>query len=120
MRSTYLEGRPPKSVNMYWRRIAVSSIPLQTAEEFDEWTVAQWRLKDKLLETFVTTGRFPASSEIDIEGRSVRDSYIETSVRPSNWWEAGKIFLPLATYALVAKILADVYVSIRYGSLRTT
>ncbi|CAI4212889.1 unnamed protein product [Parascedosporium putredinis] len=57
--TTYLQGRPPPSVNFYWRRWRVDDIPLEDAAEFDEWLRARWYEKDALMEGYLQTGRFP-------------------------------------------------------------
>ncbi|KAL2823991.1 hypothetical protein BDW59DRAFT_173120 [Aspergillus cavernicola] len=68
LRSTYLQGRPPTSVNMYWRRFAVADIPLDDQKEFDVWINARWTEKDELLEQYFETGRFPSelAGSIDV------------------------------------------------------
>lgn len=106
LRSTYFQGRPPKSVNMHWRRFAISSIPVKDPQAFDEWVVARWREKDELLETFYNTGRFPA----DPAQRDSKDGgYIETEVKLKNWAEIGQIFVVLAAIALVANVFAKLW-----------
>merc|ERR1719284_1707770 len=44
--STYFQGRPPKSVNLYWRRFRVSDIPLDDPKAFGDWLLAEWYKKD--------------------------------------------------------------------------
>src|SRR6187402_611735 len=61
LRSMYLQGRPPPSVNMYWRRFAVADIPLDDGVKFDLWLREKWYEKDAFVEQYLTTGRFPAS-----------------------------------------------------------
>lgn len=115
LKSTYFEGRPPKSVNMYWRRIAVSSIPLDSAAEFDQWMQHQWRIKDDLIETYLQTGKFPPSK--DLEGQLLtEEGYVETAVRAAHWWEFGKIFVVLGMFGLVANVAAKAYNVVRYGN----
>ncbi|CAZ86503.1 unnamed protein product [Tuber melanosporum] len=63
LNSTYFEGRPPKSVNMHWRRFAVSSIPVSDVAEFDAWLTLRWREKDDLLEYYLENGRFPEDED---------------------------------------------------------
>ena len=48
--STYFQGRPPKSINLYWRRFRMSDIPLDDQKEFDLWLREQWYKKDELME----------------------------------------------------------------------
>ncbi|KAK6951532.1 hypothetical protein Daesc_006053 [Daldinia eschscholtzii] len=92
--STYFQGRPPKSVNFYWRRFALADIPLDSQEEFDKWLRERWYEKDALLEQYVSTGRFPANAA-GIKG------HIETEVRTQYWWEFIKIFVMLGSFGLI-------------------
>jgi lysocardiolipin and lysophospholipid acyltransferase len=114
LRSMYLEGRTPKSVNMYWRRFAVSDIPLDDPKEFDQWLLERWREKDALMEDYITTGRFPGFKDSDLNGvdstvSSENGMYIETEIKAKHWWEFSKIFVMLATFGLVANILGKAY-----------
>ena len=105
LRSIYLQGRPPKSVNMYWRRFVVSSIPLKDAKAFESWLLNRWKEKDALLEGFYDTGRFPADSSTS--GGDVE--YIETEVKLRSWLEVGQIFVVLGAMAMVANVLAKLW-----------
>jgi lysocardiolipin and lysophospholipid acyltransferase len=87
---------------MYWRRFAVSSIPLDDAKEFEAWLRKRWDEKDQLLEAFNRTGRFPADDSATAENTK---GYIDTEVRLRNWYEIGQIFVVLATIALVANVI---------------
>lgn len=102
LRSTLLQGRPPKSVNMFWRRYPMSSIPLDDAKEFSIWLSLRWKEKDELLECFHKTGRFPADGAATAEKTR---PYIETEVRLVKWYEVGQIFVVLATLALVLNVI---------------
>ena len=101
LRSTYLQGRPPKSVNMHWRRFATSSIPTKDPKAFETWVLDRWKEKDALLEQFYNTGRFPSDE--------TKDGYIETEVRLQSWLEVGQIFVVLGALALVANVLAKLW-----------
>lgn len=92
--STYFQGRPPKSVNFYWRRFALADIPLDSQEQFDVWLRERWYEKDALLEQYISTGRFPANGK-GIQG------HIETEVRTQYWWEFVKIFVMLGTFGMM-------------------
>jgi len=115
LRSIYFQGRPPASVNMYWRRFAVSSIPLDDPKAFEAWLMDRWREKDALLEHFYETGLFPAapaesesqskSKEQHDDGQASFTGYIDTSVRLARWSEVGQIFVVLATVALIANVV---------------
>lgn len=114
LKTAYLEGRPPKSVNMYWRRIALSTIPLDDEKEFGEWMVKQWRIKDDLMEQYIATGRFPASKDAVMEKKG---GFIETDVRPKHWYEVFNIFKVLAAFALIFNVLAKCYNVVVYGNM---
>ncbi|KAG6280144.1 hypothetical protein E4U47_001496 [Claviceps purpurea] len=83
--STYFEGRPPKSVNLYWRRFKVADIPLDDPKEFELWLRDQWYKKDALMEQYLNTGRFPPLSGDKVD-------YVETEVRTRYPWEILQIF----------------------------
>ncbi|PNS21694.1 hypothetical protein CAC42_1548 [Sphaceloma murrayae] len=59
LRSSLFEGRPPKSVNMYWRRWRISDIPIDDTDKFAHWLRQRWTEKDYLLEYFNRHGSFP-------------------------------------------------------------
>lgn len=59
LQSSMFEGRPPKSVNMHFRRFRIANIPLDNDKAFDVWLRNRWREKDYLLEHFVRFNRFP-------------------------------------------------------------
>ncbi|KAL4868504.1 hypothetical protein BDV12DRAFT_185872 [Aspergillus spectabilis] len=98
LRSTYVQGRPPTSVNMYWRRFAVADIPLDDQAEFDTWLRARWTEKDDLLEQYFETGRFPSdlAGSIDVghgdanQLTAAESGYVEAHVRLSHWTEQGQ------------------------------
>ncbi|KAJ4504133.1 hypothetical protein HRR83_008626 [Exophiala dermatitidis] len=105
IRSTYLQGRPPKCVNMHWRRFAMASIPLNDAKEFEKWLLERWREKDDLLERWYETGYFPGDEEAANASRGIsKGGYIETEMTLNNWMEIGQIFVVLATLALVVNV----------------
>ncbi|KAK8079281.1 hypothetical protein PG994_003088 [Apiospora phragmitis] len=89
--STFFQGRPPKSVNLYWRRFSLADMPLHDQTEFDAWLRERWYEKDALMEQYVTTGRFPAN------GAGIK-GHIETEVRTQYWWEFVKIFAWLGCF----------------------
>ena len=90
---------------MYWRRFAISSIPLSDPAKFDVWLNRQWEEKDRLLESFIETGRFPAA---DAATDSQTPGYIETEVRLKSWFEISQIFVVVAALALVLNVLVKV------------
>lgn len=100
----YLGGNPPKSVNMYWRRFPVSSIPLHDSHKFEYWLRARWTEKDRLIEHYYRTGRFPADTDVSQgpDGKTRRGAgYIETEIKPTHWYEFLQIFAPIGLFALV-------------------
>ncbi|KAB2568599.1 putative 1-acyl-sn-glycerol-3-phosphate acyltransferase 2 protein [Lasiodiplodia theobromae] len=122
LKSTYFEGRPPRSVNLHWRRFAVKDIPISSQPEFEEWILQRWREKDDLLEIYLQTGRFPADPEgiryetaKGLNGMPMLDKsktlaegrgYIETEVRPKSPFEFLQIFIPGAALVLVGNVVA--------------
>ncbi|TEY34114.1 hypothetical protein BOTCAL_0646g00040 [Botryotinia calthae] len=113
--SSYIEGRPPKSVNLFWRRFKIADIPLDNPEKFEVWLRERWYEKDALMEQYMTTGRFPAN--VPSEKGTVED-FIETEVRPKHWWEVFDIFTVLATTGFIANLLAKVWNVVFYGITR--
>ncbi|KAF2811076.1 acyltransferase-domain-containing protein [Mytilinidion resinicola] len=113
LRSTYFQGRPPKSVNMHWRRFATSSIPMDDTKEFEKWVLQRWIEKDQLLEHFVQTGRFPADDEAGPSPDGTKEvkgaGHIETEVRTANPLEFLQIFLPGAALLLVINVLGKIW-----------
>ena len=110
--ASYFGGRPPKSVNMYWRRFRVVNIPLDDPQKFDLWLRARWSEKDRFIENWYRTGRFPADngSSKDYEGKNTSGAgYIEAEVKPQRWYEFLQVFAPIGLFALVLYIF--------YGSL---
>ena len=102
--ASYFGGRPPKSVNMYWRRFRVANIPLKDPKVFDGWLRARWAEKDKFIEHWYRTGRFPADSGStkDHTGTTLAGcGYIETEVKPKRWYEFLQVFAPIGLFSLV-------------------
>jgi hypothetical protein len=94
---------------MYWRRFAVSSIPLDNAQEFEQWIRKRWLEKDDLLELYMRTGRFPPNKQgksLGVENGApavggVASGYIETEVRQRRWWECGQIFVHMIAFGFL-------------------
>ena len=96
---------------MYWRRFPVSSIPVDDNEAFDLWLRERWIEKDKLLEQYVQTGRFPANDGFDSDvkqngptsgGYQKVGAYIETEVCQINRFEFLLMFAPTALIIIAA------------------
>ena len=103
LRSTYLRGRPPKSVNMYWRRFAMSSIPVDDKEAFEKWVIQVWQEKDDLLAYYQQHGTFPAdeaaindssaASSPKLQSETAGPGYLETQVKLKEYIELGQLFV---------------------------
>ncbi|MCJ1306908.1 hypothetical protein MMC25_000552 [Agyrium rufum] len=114
--STYIQGRPPKCINMYWRRFAVSSIPYQDPKAFETWLMQRWQEKEALMEGYAENGRFPADDGEDPAPTVMPEDgsdpvaargagFIETNVGLGHWYEIADIFVVLATLALFVHIV---------------
>jgi len=113
LRSTYFQGRRPKSVNMHWRRFSVKDIPFKDPEAFDKWLLERWREKDDMLEQYLQTGRFPADdSEDDTPNGSTKSAknqkYIETSIRAKYPFEFLQLYVPIALLWLIIRLIKQV------------
>ena len=119
LRSSFFEGRPPKSVNMHWRRFHIDSIPIQNTKAFEVWLRNRWREKDYMLEYFNRNNRFPAedfwkdhlemSALQSQSGKSIRTAprpavQIETEVKSGNWNEFVKIFAPITSVMMALTV----------------
>jgi lysocardiolipin and lysophospholipid acyltransferase len=107
---------------MYWRRFAISSIPLDDPEKFDLWLRERWTEKDALIEQYVATGRFPESKDLAINGtdsepsqRRGQSGFLESNVKTAHIWEFLQIFVVLGTFGWVANILAKVWNAVFHG-----
>lgn len=106
LRSTFLQGRPPKSVSLHWRRFAVSSIPLDSHDSFQKWVEDRWKEKDLLLEHFHTTGRFPTDTETKSEKDSSENNCIETVLKLRNPMELLQPYIVMLTFGLLIYIVS--------------
>ncbi|KAF1949273.1 acyltransferase-domain-containing protein [Byssothecium circinans] len=118
LRSSYFEGRPPKSVNMHWRRFHIDSIPISNARAFEVWLRNRWREKDYMLEYFNRHTRFPAEEfwkeHLDMGDRSSQSQSIrsvprpaitiETEVKSGSWNEFVKIFAPITSVMMALSV----------------
>ena len=112
--ASYFGGRPPKSVNMYWRRFRLSSIPIDDPKTFELWLRSRWVEKDKFMEDYLRTGRFPADQGTSKNGKgeTIRGAgHIESEVKPKYWYEFLQVFAPIGLFALVLYVF--------YGALPT-
>ncbi|KAK5115546.1 hypothetical protein LTR62_001205 [Meristemomyces frigidus] len=105
LRSSFFEGRPPKSVNMFWRRYKISDIPIDNDAAFSRWLNNRWREKDYMLEYFFKFGHFPAGDPVSalraVEGKAEPDHarWVSTEVKGGGWDEFLSIFGPITTAA---------------------
>ncbi|OQN99790.1 hypothetical protein B0A48_14560 [Cryoendolithus antarcticus] len=105
LKSSLFEGRPPKSVNMYWRRYRISEIPLETDEAFARWLSNRWREKDYILEYFYKFGQFPADEPVAalqaVKGKRPPNhrKAIATEVKGGGWDEFLSIYGPITSAA---------------------
>lgn len=104
LKAGYLEGRPPKSVSMYWRRFAIKDIPIHSEKAFELWLIARWREKDLLIENYLIHGHFPADTGVTrtAQGQVKRGAgRLNVEIRPSHWYEFLQIFAPMGILAMV-------------------
>lgn len=107
---TYFEGRPPKSVNLYWRRFRIDDIPLDDHDSFDAWLLQRWYEKDALMETYASTGRFPRMAVASDQAESGKTlDFIETEVRTKYWWEFLRIFVVVGIFGLLGNIVTKLW-----------
>ncbi|EMC96101.1 hypothetical protein BAUCODRAFT_34884 [Baudoinia panamericana UAMH 10762] len=105
LRSSFFEGRPPKSVNMFWRRYRISDIPLDNDQAFGRWLMNRWREKDYILEYYYKFKNFPADDPVSamqaVEGKKEPNhaKMISTEVKGGGWDEFLSIFGPITTAA---------------------
>jgi len=101
---------------MYWRRFKVDDIPIDDIKVFEAWLRVRWDEKDRLLEQFMQTGKFPsddgaamtAKAEVLTEDTYLGPGghrYIETSVKNGSPFEFLLIYVPLAAVTVVAYLL---------------
>lgn len=89
---------------MYWRRFALSSIPIDDPVAFEVWLRARWMEKDALIEAYYQHGRFPADrgAHKTRAGVIVRGAgHIETEIKSKYWYEFLQVFAPVGLIALV-------------------
>lgn len=114
---------------MYWRRFAVSSIPIDDPQQFELWLRQRWLEKEQLLEQYVRDGRFPADDghDSDDEPAAARDGgskviqgagFIETEVKLARWYEIGQIFVLMFVFALVGNLLAKIWNLAVHGTFK--
>jgi hypothetical protein len=105
LRSSFFEGRPPKSVNMFWRRFKIAEIPLDTDEAFGRWLTNRWREKDYILEYFNKYGQFPAEDPVKAlaaangKRKPNHAKIIGTELKGGGWDEFLSIFGPITSAA---------------------
>lgn len=112
LQATYLQGQPPKSVNMHWRRFAIKDIPVGDENSFRDWLLARWREKDALLEFYAENGHFPAGKDHKpcCSGKKLsKDTEcIDVKLRPRSISEVLQIFVPPVALILAAMIVSQI------------
>lgn len=104
------EGRPPKSVNMHFRRFKIADIPIDDEKAFDLWLRNRWREKDYLLEHFVKYDRFPEDEQWLFKQKAAKKTgpmnakFIETQIKTNNLEEFLSIFAPLSSIMMVMNL----------------
>lgn len=114
LRSSMFEGRPPKSVNMYFRRFRISTIPLDNHEAFEIWLRNRWREKDYLLEHFDRFNSFPVDDKwMERQQKAGRKQFIAhparnitTQIKSNSLEEFLSIFAPLTSVLMVVFLLS--------------
>ncbi|KIW77082.1 hypothetical protein Z517_09528 [Fonsecaea pedrosoi CBS 271.37] len=107
LKAGYLEGRPPKSVSMHWRRFAIKEIPLHNDRAFELWLRARWREKDVMIEEYYQTGKLPADYGATKykSGKILRGcGHMDVPIRASHWYEFLQIFAPMGILAMILYI----------------
>jgi 1-acyl-sn-glycerol-3-phosphate acyltransferase len=107
LKAGYMEGRPPKSVHMHFRRFAVKDIPLHDERAFELWLRARWREKDVMIEEYYRTGKLPADygGTRYKSGKILRGcGHMEVPIRASHWYEFLQIFAPMGILAMILYI----------------
>jgi hypothetical protein len=105
LKSSFIDGRSPKSVNLFWRRIKISTIPHSNDKAFERWLLNRWREKDYMLEYFASFGRFPDCPAKDLTIMVRRQkvpkhaNVITASLRGGGWEEFLSIFGPITSAA---------------------
>ncbi|EXJ54053.1 hypothetical protein A1O7_09390 [Cladophialophora yegresii CBS 114405] len=107
LKAGYMEGRPPKSVHMHFRRFAVKDIPIHDDRAFELWLRARWREKDVMIEEYYQTGKLPADygGTRYKSGKVLRGcGHMEVPIRASHWYEFLQIFAPMGILAMILYI----------------
>ena len=108
---------------MYWRRIRMSTIPLDDPKKFEDWLICQWREKDGFLEHYARNARLPADTGISTIDKSpdspvLRSAgFIETEVKLMHREEITKIFYVLLIAAMISNCGADIWNWVIYGNV---
>jgi len=114
LRSSMFEGRPPKSVNMYFRRFKISTIPLNNDKSFEVWLRNRWREKDYLLEHFSRFNCFPEDDMWMVKQQKAgRKQFvaqpaknITTQIKSNSLEEFMSIFAPLTSVLMIVFLLS--------------
>ena len=111
-----LEGKPPESVNMYFRRFRISTIPFTDDKAFEIWLRNRWREKDYLLEHFARYQVFPEDEGWLLRQKRADQArrlsaspakYIQAELKSKSEEEFLSIFTPLACVLMVAALMME-------------
>jgi len=98
---------------MYWRRFAVSEIPINDSKAFDQWLLERWREKDQLLEGYLQTGNFPANYKDKVPNGALfskgleGEGYIETEIRVKHPFEFLRMYVPMTALYLIIRLVGQ-------------
>jgi len=115
MTSVFYLGRPPKSVNIHWRRFKIADIPVEDVDGMQKWILDRWMEKDELLDVFSKTKKFPydpsafAVDEVDNQSSDKGRGFIESKIRMRSTMELAQVYIPILTVVLIINILYKLY-----------
>lgn len=92
-------------------------MPLDDHDKFELWLRERWAEKEAFLEHFVEHGCFPTDKAATngASNGAPKDEVVDTEVKLGHWYEVFNIFIMLATFALIANMLARVWNKALWG-----
>lgn len=79
----------------------MADIPFRDPKAFEVWLLDRWKEKDKMLEAYFETGRFPSIPASEKDRTQHDDGLIETEMKLRRWFDIAEIFVVLTILALV-------------------
>lgn len=58
IKNFFIEGKPPKLVDIHFRAFKINEIPLENQDVFSDWLFKVWYEKDRMLDRYYETGTF--------------------------------------------------------------